>query len=44
MPIKGPGKEMQRRMAALAAVACTIGFSAVVVRSAVDANVSVRLL
>lgn len=32
MPIKGPGKEMQRRMAALAAVACTIGFSAVVVR------------
>lgn len=32
MPIKGPGKEMQRRMAALAAIACTIGFSAVVVR------------
>ncbi len=32
MPIKGPGKEMQRRMAALAAVACTIGFFAVVVR------------
>ena len=32
MPIKGPGKEMQRRMAVLAALACTVGFSAVVVR------------
>ena len=32
MPIKGPGKEMQRRMAVLAVLACVIGFSAVVVR------------
>lgn len=34
MPMKGPGKEMQRRMAVMAVLACLIGFSAVVVRLA----------
>lgn len=32
MPIKGPGKEMQKRLRLMALIACTIGFSAVVVR------------
>lgn len=34
MPMKGPGKEMQRRMAVMASLACLIGFSAVAVRLA----------
>ena len=34
MSIKGPGKEMQRRMAVMASLACLIGFSAVAVRLA----------
>ena len=32
MPKKGPGKEMQRRMVVMAALACLIGFFTVVVR------------
>lgn len=34
MPMKGPGKEMQRRMAVMASLACLIGFSAVAARLA----------
>ena len=41
MSIKGPGKEMQRRMAVMASLACLIGFSAVAVRLAWMHNLSV---
>ncbi|MBS5150525.1 MAG: penicillin-binding transpeptidase domain-containing protein [Butyricicoccus pullicaecorum] len=34
MPMKGPGKEMQRRMVVMASLACLIGFSAVAARLA----------